>query len=215
MIVVHLLPVARGNAILHTRTMRGFLLHGPRKVAAHTRGMPVGHRREDCSWDKHVSAWWVHEDFLDETTIAVERALHPHTVAYCDDCLAGDSCNRWDEDEIESAKYVIESVSVRPEDQQDQKNYDDFFADMEKRAREFFEQYQRVRANAQQTRPDDIAQAASVLGVKWPGPTHDEVIKAFRKKAMECHPDRGGTEEAMKKVLNARAVIDRAMGVPK
>ena len=42
----------------------------------------------------------------------------------------------------------------------------------------------------------------SVLGVN-PGATKDEVKKAFKKRAMETHPDRGGNEEEFKKVNEA------------
>lgn len=46
----------------------------------------------------------------------------------------------------------------------------------------------------------------SVLGVS-PGASQDEIKKAYRKKAMEHHPDKGGDEEQFKKVTEAYEVL--------
>jgi outer membrane protein assembly factor BamE (lipoprotein component of BamABCDE complex) len=57
----------------------------------------------------------------------------------------------------------------------------------------------------------------SVMGVR-PSATTEEIRKAYRKKSRECHPDMGGTEEAMKELnaawnclrdLESRAPYDR------
>ncbi len=42
----------------------------------------------------------------------------------------------------------------------------------------------------------------SILGIQ-PGASKDEAKKAFKKRAMETHPDRGGNEEEFKKVNEA------------
>ena len=42
----------------------------------------------------------------------------------------------------------------------------------------------------------------SVLGIQ-PGASKDEAKKAFKRRAMETHPDRGGNEEEFKKVNEA------------
>lgn len=42
-----------------------------------------------------------------------------------------------------------------------------------------------------------------VLGVK-PNATHDEIEDSYRQKAKMCHPDRGGSVEAMQKLNDAR-----------
>jgi len=47
-----------------------------------------------------------------------------------------------------------------------------------------------------------------ILGVS-PNATKEEVKKAFRKKAAECHPDRGGSNEEMIKVNAAWEAIKR------
>ena len=45
-----------------------------------------------------------------------------------------------------------------------------------------------------------------ILGVK-PGATEDEVKKAYRKKAIETHPDKGGNEEDFKKITEAYEIL--------
>jgi molecular chaperone DnaJ len=45
-----------------------------------------------------------------------------------------------------------------------------------------------------------------ILGLK-PGATEEEVKKAYRKKAIETHPDKGGNEEDFKKVTEAYEIL--------
>jgi len=45
-----------------------------------------------------------------------------------------------------------------------------------------------------------------VLGVNV-GASQDEIKKAYRKKAMEHHPDRGGSEQKFKEVNEAYEVL--------
>ena len=52
-------------------------------------------------------------------------------------------------------------------------------------------------------RPDDgLAGALAVLGVP-PGSPPDVIRKAYRGKLMETHPDVGGSEEAVRRVIEA------------
>lgn len=50
------------------------------------------------------------------------------------------------------------------------------------------------------------AAAARVLGISWPA-TRAEVVKAFRAAAVRVHPDLGGTDEAMRAVIEARDTL--------
>lgn len=50
-----------------------------------------------------------------------------------------------------------------------------------------------------------------ILGVS-PEATKEEVQKAFRKKAAECHPDKGGSHEDMIRVNAAWEAIQRLKG---
>ena len=43
-----------------------------------------------------------------------------------------------------------------------------------------------------------------VLGIEE-GADEEEIERAFRTKAKECHPDRGGSDEAMAELSSARA----------
>jgi len=45
-----------------------------------------------------------------------------------------------------------------------------------------------------------------ILGIK-PGATEEEVKKAYRKKAIETHPDKGGNEEDFKKITEAYEIL--------
>lgn len=53
--------------------------------------------------------------------------------------------------------------------------------------------------------------AASVLGVKWPCSRAD-VLAAYKRKAFETHPDRGGTDAAFIAAGRARDELLRAIG---
>jgi len=50
-----------------------------------------------------------------------------------------------------------------------------------------------------------------ILGVE-PNATKDEVTKAYKKKAWDAHPDRGGSNQEMMKVNAAFEAISRVKG---
>lgn len=54
---------------------------------------------------------------------------------------------------------------------------------------------------------DEKAKARQTLGITNRDPTDAEVRKAYRKKAREAHSDKGGSDEAMKSVNNARDIL--------
>jgi hypothetical protein len=56
------------------------------------------------------------------------------------------------------------------------------------------------------------ADAAKILGVKWPGATREEVVDAYRALVLEAHADHGGTNERLIEILRAR---DRMLGTTK
>ena len=55
--------------------------------------------------------------------------------------------------------------------------------------------------------PDKRAQARQILGITNSNPTEAEIRKAYRKKARENHPDKGGKPGAMKEINNARDIL--------
>lgn len=48
-----------------------------------------------------------------------------------------------------------------------------------------------------------VLEAAERLGLKWPW-TEEQVVRAFRAKALHAHPDQGGTDAAMCQLLEDR-----------
>lgn len=48
-----------------------------------------------------------------------------------------------------------------------------------------------------------VREAAERLGLKWPW-TEDQVLRAFRAQALRAHPDQGGTDAAMVRLLEDR-----------
>lgn len=60
--------------------------------------------------------------------------------------------------------------------------------------------------------PGAIGVALRALGLAWPC-TVDQVQAAFRAAALQHHPDRGGSEDAMKSAISARDVLFQALGV--
>jgi CysZ protein len=59
--------------------------------------------------------------------------------------------------------------------------------------------------------PSDDERAAQVLGVQ-PNASIDEIRSAFRKRLFEVHPDRGGDEEATRRLVDARDRLLRRAG---
>jgi hypothetical protein len=57
----------------------------------------------------------------------------------------------------------------------------------------------------------DLAEAVSLLGVPRDF-TREDIIAAFRREAMRCHPDHGGTEEQFITLLKARDRLLAALG---
>lgn len=58
--------------------------------------------------------------------------------------------------------------------------------------------------------PTNLRQALSLLGLEWPT-TEEALGSAFRKAALLAHPDRGGSEEEMKKVNAAHELIEKTL----
>lgn len=57
-----------------------------------------------------------------------------------------------------------------------------------------------------------LREAAARLGLRWPW-THDQVVQAFRKQALRLHPDTGGTDTAMVRLLQDRdRLLERCAG---
>jgi len=58
--------------------------------------------------------------------------------------------------------------------------------------------------------PAHIADALRELSVSWPY-TSEDVRAAFKEAALRRHPDRGGSEEAMRRAVEARDTLLRAI----
>jgi CysZ protein len=61
------------------------------------------------------------------------------------------------------------------------------------------------------TAPSDDERAAQVLGVQA-NASVEEIRSAFRKRLFEVHPDRGGDEEATRRLVDARDRLLRRSG---
>jgi len=54
---------------------------------------------------------------------------------------------------------------------------------------------------------DEKEEARQILGITNPNPTKREVLKAYRKKARENHPDKGGDKEKMQTINRAKLIL--------
>jgi hypothetical protein len=54
---------------------------------------------------------------------------------------------------------------------------------------------------------DEKAKARQILGIMKSNPTQAEIRRAYRKKAKENHPDKGGDKETMKSINSARDIL--------
>jgi hypothetical protein len=54
---------------------------------------------------------------------------------------------------------------------------------------------------------DEKEEARQILGITNPDPTKREVLKAYRRKARENHPDKGGDKEKMQTINRAKLIL--------
>ena len=54
---------------------------------------------------------------------------------------------------------------------------------------------------------DEKAKARQILGITKSNPTEAEIRRAYRKKARENHPDKGGDQDTMKSINSARDIL--------
>jgi hypothetical protein len=66
-----------------------------------------------------------------------------------------------------------------------------------------------ARAARVQTCPPGLEGCLGVLGLRWPC-TATEIRSAYQRRVLECHPDRGGSTEAMRVVCEAYEQLRRA-----
>jgi hypothetical protein len=64
--------------------------------------------------------------------------------------------------------------------------------------------------------PARLREALQLLRLAWP-PTDETLVSAWRKRALEVHPDRGGNHQQFVAVQQAREVVEGALrqGLPK
>jgi hypothetical protein len=64
--------------------------------------------------------------------------------------------------------------------------------------------------------PGGLREALGLLRLGWP-PTDETLVMAWRKRALETHPDRGGDHKAFVAVQGAREVVEEALrwGLPR
>ena len=99
--------------------------------------------------------------------------------------------------------YPLYSSQEEEEDSDDSYDSDDSFTYQQRR--EYYQRYNNRRAS--NSRPMSREEAKHILGLTKTSPTVREIQQAYRKKAKENHPDKGGNPETMKQINNAKDTL--------
>lgn len=201
-VLVHALRVKRGasSSMRYSMETDGWLLR-----IDHLRRKPALLACRHVAWDRSAGAWWSDRDHVDAATVALELSLSPARVLYCHPCAQGRACSAWDVDSIEDLGYNPDPVPTA-DSPPPLIDFEAFYTWAEARVRAG------IRARSSPGTGADVVMAARTLGVPWPGCTRDQLQKSFKEAALKAHPDRGGDDATMRRVITARETLERAMG---
>ena len=148
-------------------------------------------------------SWWVTMDGEEHVRDVVEWCA-PENSGFCADCVDGEDCDFW-----WSRRMKEPWVNYRERDPKDSEDAASFDEEIREQADKAAHNVINDFLNGAFRQPH-LEGAAHTLGVTWPC-TKDQVTDAFRAAALRCHPDRGGSNEAMVAVTKARDTLLAAM----
>lgn len=153
--------------------------------------------------------WWAPFATAPAVMVEIELLLTPRTVVYCNDCVRGRPCDFWgDGAELHELGFRAVEEPEPAMSNEEKAQWDRAQAWVEAQARNWYATFRTKHVGG------DLATAAAVLGLSWPC-THEDVTRAFRVAAAREHPDHGGSDESIKRVIAARETLERAIGAAK
>jgi hypothetical protein len=153
---------------------------------------------------QHDGVWFVSQDYTVELREILADVHRGDEIKFCERCEQSLPCSdAWSRRMLDGAGFFVGDAR---EDAQ-------VFDDIEEMLAWFDTHKPPPSANPfGTTRPADVmtsAEAAKLLGVTLPT-TNEQVDAAFKQAAFKNHPDRGGSNEAMAKIIQARAALRSA-----
>jgi len=178
-----------------------WLLHSP-KTPQKLKEAIVAFHDDEFYRDPRVKSWAMSKamkiDLVDE--------LGAETCTLCE---CGIGCEVWDEIDLNEKDS---EPKLKPKKKTTSKKKQREF-DPWKEMEDFFIRFAHEFAGSAEAAATPVsaagmtpAQAAAVLGVTLPV-TKEVLNKAFRTASLKAHPDRGGSNEAMMRVVEARRVL--------
>jgi len=164
--------------------------------------------------DPSIKSWVLSDDARESL---IDSLLEHGDVETCSLCEAGIACEVWDGIELTDKKEDDDDPPMPApkrggggKGKPRTKPFDPW-AEMEAFFTRFASDFAAASASGGAASPQAAAamtpeQAAVLLGVTLPV-TKDVLDRAFRVAALKSHPDRGGSNEAMMRVVQARAVL--------
>lgn len=154
------------------------------------------------SHEPEVKGWFIAEHMpissedVGETGEKFEEVLDAHfgEWVFCTDCAKREPCRVWNLKTVMLHGYDI--VETDP------------WAEMLTYVNDFLKNM--LSSSSKSIGNMSVEAAAKTIGVSWPVSPED-LEKAFKRAAMKAHPDRGGSDAAMRVVLTAREVLTKAM----
>ena len=137
-------------------------------------------------FDDSIDAWSISDSAIRRVREKLEKSFSG--FEWCKRCLSGHPCGVW-------ISYLLEWEGYRGFAEPDHSS------EYRSQSTWSFRENERVSSFV-----DPKEEAAKVLGVK-PSATEKEIKKAFKDLALQRHPDHGGTDAQMKKLLKARDML--------
>lgn len=183
---IHLLAVSRD-------LQAGWAVRARTKKAKLDRLIRAGVPRQDRALSADI--WFVSNDYAIELR-EILAEVHDE-VRFCAKCEQSEPCpDVW-------SKRMLENASLLFGDAREDLQLFDDIEDMI----EWFETHRPPPISNPTTHTSmSPSEAAQLLGLTLPA-TPEQVDAAFKKAAFQNHPDRGGSNEKMAKIIQARAVL--------
>jgi len=143
------------------------------------------------------TVWFVSNEYSIELREILADVHHGDEIRFCERCEQSEPCQDvWSRRMLDGAGFMVGDARSDPH----------IFDELEEMIA-WFETHRpppspRSNPNGGMSQAD----AAKLLGLTLPT-TNDQVDVAFKQAAMRNHPDRGGSNEAMAKIIQARAVL--------
>jgi len=150
-------------------------------------------------YDQEVEAWRIDRETQEDRQdfARFTQKVHSHNAQLCTSCLRGHPCAVWQDIPLQQEGYRAQEPTPTEEPKKTRRNTKTSSSSSNKTSS--------GPGSPWVNTPRE--KAAEMLGIQKLPASKQEIQKAFAKKALLTHPDKGGTDAAFKELLYARKVL--------